>query len=136
MIYHTVNPTQNDIAKEQQLVKTIVAAHATIIEGRRKGMHARSVKTIEDAQKIINERNLKHVKVGVFDIDGIFRGKYMAKNKFFSALEKGFGFCDVVLGWDCDDQLYDNVKLTGWHTGYPDGLVHIDPTTCRGHVVI
>ena len=31
--------------------------------------------------------------------------------KFFSALEKGFGFCDVVLGWDSNDQLYDNVTL-------------------------
>ena len=42
-------------------------------------MEARSVKTIEDAKKIVEERNLKHVKVGVFDIDGILRGKYMAK---------------------------------------------------------
>jgi glutamine synthetase len=94
-------------------------------------MNAREVKTIEDAKNIVEERGLKHVKVGVFDIDGILRGKYMAKDKFFSALDKGFGFCDVVLGWDSNDQLYDNVKVTGWHTGYPDGLVEIDPTTCR-----
>ena len=94
-------------------------------------MDARSVKTAEDARQIVEERGLKHVKVGVFDIDGILRGKFMAKDKFFSALEKGFGFCDVVLGWDCNDQLYDNVKVTGWHTGYPDGLVEIDPSTCR-----
>ena len=94
-------------------------------------MEARDVKTIADAKQIINERDLRHIKVGIFDIDGILRGKYMARKKFFSALEKGFGFCDVVLGWDCDDQLYDNVKVTGWHTGYPDALVEIDPSTCR-----
>ena len=94
-------------------------------------MEARDVKTIADAKQIINERGLRHIKVGIFDIDGILRGKYMAKKKFFSALEKGFGFCDVVLGWDCDDQLYDNVTVTGWHTGYPDALVQIDPSTCR-----
>ena len=94
-------------------------------------MNARDVQTIEDARAIVEERGLKHVKVGVFDIDGVLRGKYMAKEKFFSALEKGFGFCDVVLGWDCNDQLYDNVNVTGWHTGYPDGLVEIDPSTCR-----
>ncbi len=35
------------------------------------------------------------------------------------------------MGWDCNDQLYDNVSVTGWHTGYPDGLVRIDPSTCR-----
>ena len=94
-------------------------------------MEAREVKTIADAKQIVEARGLTHVKVGIFDIDGILRGKYMSRSKFFSALEKGFGFCDVVLGWDCDDQLYDNVKVTGWHTGYPDALVQIDPTTCR-----
>ena len=61
-------------------------------------MEARKVKTIDDAKNIINERNLSHVKVGVFDVDGILRGKYISKAKFFSALDNGFGFCDVVLG--------------------------------------
>jgi glutamine synthetase len=71
------------------------------------------------------------VKVGVFDVDGILRGKYMAREKFLSALDKGFGFCDVVLGWDSHDQLYDNVTYTGWHTGYPDADVRLLPQTCR-----
>lgn len=70
-------------------------------------------------------------KVGVFDIDGVLRGKYMAADKFASALEKGFGFCDVVLGWDMHDQLYDNVSFTGWHTAYPDALVRLLPETLR-----
>ena len=55
----------------------------------------------------------------------------MSREKFLSALEGGFGFCDVVLGWDCQDQLYDNVKFTGWHTGYPDAPVRILPDSCR-----
>jgi glutamine synthetase len=37
------------------------------------------------------------------------------------------GFCDVVLGWDSNDQLYDNVTYTGWHTAYPDANVRILP---------
>ena len=94
-------------------------------------MEARKVKTIDDAKNIINERNLSHVKVGVFDVDGILRGKYMSKAKFFSALDHGFGFCDVVLGWDSNDQLYDNVEFTGWHTGYPDAATKIIPESCR-----
>lgn len=94
-------------------------------------MNPREVKTAADARRIVEERQLSHVKVGLIDIDGIMRGKYMAKEKFFSALENGFGFCDVVLGWDSYDQLYDNVQYTGWHTGYPDAPARIVPESCR-----
>ncbi len=94
-------------------------------------MDARQVKTAHDAQRILDERNIDRVKVGVFDVDGILRGKYMSKEKFLSALEGGFGFCDVVLGWDSNDHLYDNVNYTGWHTAYPDAPVRIVPDTCR-----
>ena len=94
-------------------------------------MRPEQVKTAADARRIVEERGLSHVKVGVFDIDGILRGKYMSKPKFFSALEGGFGFCDVVLGWDSNDQLYDNVRYTGWHTAYPDAPVRVLPATCR-----
>jgi glutamine synthetase len=91
----------------------------------------RQIKNAADAKAIVEQRGLTHVKVGVFDVDGIMRGKYMSRAKFISALESGYGFCDVVLGWDCQDQLYDNVKYTGWHTGYPDVPVRILPETCR-----
>lgn len=94
-------------------------------------MKPEQVKTAAQARAIVTERGLTHVKVGVFDVDGILRGKYMAREKFFSALDKGFGFCDVVLGWDSNDQLYDNVRFTGWHTAYPDAAVRILPQTCR-----
>ena len=94
-------------------------------------MRPEQVKTAADARRIVEERGLTHVKVGIFDVDGVLRGKYMAKPKFFSALEGGFGFCDVVLGWDSNDQLYDNVSYTGWHTAYPDAPVRVLPATCR-----
>ena len=94
-------------------------------------MEPRQVKTAADARAIVAERGVPHVKVGVFDVDGIMRGKYISREKFLSALDSGFGFCDVVLGWDCQDQLYDNVKYTGWHTGYPDAPVRVLPDSCR-----
>src|SRR3982751_2994358 len=62
------------------------------------GMNPESVRTADDARKIVEERKLDHIKVGVFDNDGVMRGKYMGRDKFLSALAKGFGFCDVVLG--------------------------------------
>src|SRR5579863_3355217 len=94
-------------------------------------MQPRQVRTIADARALVAERELTHVKVGVFDVDGILRGKYMSRAKLDSALDGGFGFCDVVLGWDSTDRLYDNVRYTGWHTGYPDATVRVLPESCR-----
>jgi glutamine synthetase len=84
-----------------------------------------------EARAFVEEKGFPHVKVGFADVDGILRGKYLSREKFFSALEKGFGFCDVIVGWDSNDQLYDNVKYTGWHTAYPDAPVRILPETGR-----
>jgi len=83
---------------------------------------------------IVNEvAKLDHekVRVAVCDIDGILRGKYIYKNKFLSAIQSGFGFCNVVFGWDSADVCYDNSDYTGWHTGYPDAKAKIDLSTYR-----
>ena len=77
------------------------------------------------------ERGIEHVKVGVFDGDAILRGKYIHRDKFLSALDKGLAFCDVVLGWDSNDQLIDNLKFTGWHTAFPDAPIRVLPATGR-----
>jgi glutamine synthetase len=77
------------------------------------------------------EHGIRRVKVGGYDIDGILRGKYVALDKFWEALQQPIGFCDVIFGWDAADALYDNAKLTGWHTGYPDTRARIDPATFR-----
>jgi glutamine synthetase len=94
-------------------------------------MRPEEVKSAAQARAIVEERGLSHVKLGVFDIDGVLRGKYLAREKFIAALETGFAFCDVVLGWDSNDQLYDNTSFTGWHTAYPDATVRIVPSSCR-----
>jgi glutamine synthetase len=79
----------------------------------------------------IRKSNAGKVKIAVADIDGILRGKYLHRDKFFSAVEGGFGFCDVVFGWDMHDQCYDNTQLTGWHHGFPDAMVRLDLATHR-----
>lgn len=72
-----------------------------------------------------------HIKLAVTDIDGVLRGKFMHREKFIAALESNFGFCSVVFGWDMNDLVYDNVKITGWHTGYGDMPSYIDAATYR-----
>ncbi len=87
--------------------------------------------TAEDLVELARSGAFKAFKVAVTDIDGVLRGKYMHRDKLISALGSGFGFCDVVLGWDTDDTLLDNLKYTGWHTGYPDVEVRLLPATAR-----
>jgi glutamine synthetase len=85
----------------------------------------------EDILAALAESDATKVKLAVSDVDGILRGKYLDKDKFLAAVEDGLGFCDVVLGWDCCDECYDNVAYTGWHTGYPDAQVRVDLSTHR-----
>src|SRR5689334_5674182 len=87
-----------------------------------------------DKQQIttyIKEHKIDRIKFAFADIDGILRGKTISAKKFLSGLDDGYGFCDVVFGWDSADTLYDNGDLTGWHTGYPDQPCHIDLSTFR-----
>ncbi len=94
-------------------------------------MDARDVKSAADAKALVEARGLSHVKLGVVDLDGVIRGKYIAREKFFVALESGFNFCDVIFGWDCQDQLYDNAAFTGWHTAFPDATARVVLNSCR-----
>jgi glutamine synthetase len=84
-----------------------------------------------DVLEELKQRDVRKVKVAVTDIDGVLRGKYIHRDKFLSAVSNGFGFCNVVLGWDSSDVCYDNVRYTGWHTGYPDAQVKLDLSTYR-----
>lgn len=81
--------------------------------------------------KYLDDNNVEHVKFAFADIDGVLRGKVIHRKKLIDGLQNGYGFCDVVFGWDSSDVLYDNVNLTGWHTGYPDQIAKIDLSTFR-----
>jgi len=87
---------------------------------------------IKDKLKEYKDKGVTRVKIGVTDIDGVIRGKYIGLNKFESIFKSTGSFCDCIFGWDINDLLYDNgVKFTGWHTAYPDALFKIDVSTER-----
>ncbi len=94
-------------------------------------MKQSAVEQAAELRKFLDDRGIEHVKLGVFDGDGILRGKYLGRDKFLAALDKSLGFCDVILGWDSNDQLFDNTKFTGWHTAYPDAAVRVLSASCR-----
>jgi len=90
-----------------------------------------SKQIIADILQQLTEQNTEKVKLAVTDIDGVLRGKVISFEKFRGIVEKGFGFCDVVFGWDAGDLAYDNARITGWHTGYPDAQAVVDIQTFR-----
>ena len=53
----------------------------------------------------------------VIDVDGVLRGKIMAKDKFISAAKDGFGFCGVIFGWDSKSSALPPTSYRlQWHT--------------------
>lgn len=87
--------------------------------------------TKDQILEYIKQNPSSKVKLAVTDIDGILRGKYISTDKFLGAINGELSFCDVVFGWDSSDLAYDNVKVTGWHTGYPDASIQLDLSTFR-----
>ena len=83
----------------------------------------------EDIRLYIEQNNIRKIKLGVFDMDGVLRGKYISLDKFYSAVENGLGFCEVIFGWDSNDELYEGPEATV--TGYPDTPAKIDLETAR-----
>jgi glutamine synthetase len=61
----------------------------------------------------------------------VLRAKHVSTEKVVRALEGGGRFCDVVLGFDSNDDVYENTEITGWHTGFPDVPVRVAPETLR-----
>jgi glutamine synthetase len=81
--------------------------------------------------KELMERGTRRIKLGLADIDGVLRGKYLALEKFASLAGGSGGICDCVFGWDIGDQLYDNAEFSGWHKGFPDAPFRLDLDTLR-----
>jgi glutamine synthetase len=79
----------------------------------------------------LRERGVDKVQLGLTDVDGVIRGKYLALDKFAAVLGGGGGFCDCVFGWDVTDKLYDDAAFTGWHTGFPDAKYRLVADTLR-----
>jgi glutamine synthetase len=102
--------------------------------GRKPVLLPRPTADIMDATQLaafLHEADYQKVKFAFADIDGVLRGKIISRDKLLAGLQTGYGFCDVVFGWDSADAAYDNATLTGWHTGFPDRAVRIDLATFR-----
>jgi glutamine synthetase len=86
--------------------------------------------TVESLPELLKDDNA--VKLAGIDVDGILRGKLMAKKKFLSIAKEGFGFCSVVFGWDMHDQLYfKELSISNKENGYRDLIAVPDLSSFR-----
>ncbi|KAG7008486.1 type-1 glutamine synthetase 2 [Physcia stellaris] len=86
--------------------------------------------TLESLPKLLE--NDTKVKVAGVDVDGVLRGKIMAKRKFLSIAAEGFGFCSVIFGWDMHDQTYfKELKISNKDNGYRDVIAVPDLSSFR-----
>ncbi|HVX51539.1 MAG TPA: glutamine synthetase family protein [Chitinophagaceae bacterium] len=87
--------------------------------------------TQEEIIEKLKQSGHANIKFAVADTDGILRGKIISLQKFLKALKENIGFCNVIFGWDMNDNVYDNTTISGWDTGYPDAFATIDIDTYR-----
>ncbi len=92
-----------------------------------------------EVRQLIEEGEVEYVKIGVPDIDGVFRGKRVAARFFLDALTDGFAQSDVIFGWDIAENVLPNLKISNWDRGFGDFVMRPDLTTFavvpwEGHV--
>src|SRR5258707_586620 len=85
-------------------------------------MDSRSVKTAADARALVEARGLSHVKIGVVDLDGVMRRKYLTPGWFGysmlrSSVESDFYQSLLKL---CDDM---DMPIEGLHTETGPGVL-------------
>ena len=81
-----------------------------------------------DLKHVLDSDDIRQIKFGVTDVDGVLRGKILDASK----LKKSdhLGFCNVVFGWDINDALYENSQESAG-SGFGDEMAQLDPTSGR-----
>ncbi|OGO52106.1 MAG: hypothetical protein A2148_09590 [Chloroflexi bacterium RBG_16_68_14] len=87
---------------------------------------------MEMVEQLIAQRGIEVVKVGGADMDGVFRGKRILSSHFVEGCRGGgFPQCDVIFGWDIQEQLIDGLALGSAASGYADIVMRPDLSTFR-----
>jgi glutamine synthetase len=86
--------------------------------------------TLENLACVLHLDN--KVKVAGVDVDGVLRGKIIAKSKFLSSAKDGFGLSSAIFGWDVHDELYETeLEICSKKTGYADFIAVPDLASYR-----
>ena len=83
-----------------------------------------------DLKTYFVENEIRVVKVGAPDMEGIWRGKRIMAEFFLKTVAtQGSHFSDLLFGWDVQGEPIPDLKYTGPHTGFPDLALVPDLTT-------
>lgn len=76
---------------------------------------------ISAVAEIIEKHHVRTVKIGGSDLDGVYRGKRVSAEQFLvGAKGEGFPQCDVLFGWDIQDEVIGSLPFSNWETGFSD----------------
>lgn len=82
-----------------------------------------------EIKRLIDQGKIEFIKIGIPDIEGVFRGKRVAARFFLDALEDGFPQGDVIFGWDIAENILPNLKVSNWERGFGDVVMVPDLST-------
>ncbi len=86
---------------------------------------------IQEIEQYIDQHDVRRIRVGLTDFNGLMRGKMISVSKFLSGLKDGLSFYDGIIGCSLHDDMADGLKSTGWHTGFSDSPLNIVFDSCR-----
>lgn len=85
---------------------------------------------IDTVAELIDKHHVRSVKIGGADLDGVFRGKRVSAEHFLHAVRgDGIPQCDVVFGWDIQDEVIGRLPFSNWETGFGDIIMKPDLST-------
>lgn len=85
---------------------------------------------IDTVARLIEQHNIRTVKIGGADLDGVYRGKRVSAEQFLhGAAGHGFPQCDVLFGWDIADEVIGDLPFSNWETGFADIVMKPDLDT-------
>jgi len=84
---------------------------------------------IKAATELLRHHNVQTVRIGGADLDGVYRGKRVSADNFLAAAEEGFPQCDVLFGWDIQDEVIGSLPYSNWEIGFADIVMRPDLST-------
>lgn len=84
---------------------------------------------IKAVEGLLHEHKVRSVRIGGADLDGVYRGKRVSSEQFLRGLEEGFPQCDVLFGWDIQDEVIGSLPFSNWEIGFGDVIMRPDLST-------